>query len=183
MAVVGSIISTLFGLTYFTVDPSFDRDNQLIGLTCGCSGLVFSLFKFYFTLISLKNIKKEVFVAEIACAAGLSILTQAVLIIVCLVFLILAVLVGLEDFTEGRAERTDEEKMERIFGMILLITAIPMMVLTLIIISQSLLMKKVSKAVDTYMLEYIHSSKMRRKRRDERRRKRAKEMAEAMREN
>lgn len=95
MSVVGSIIATLYGMTYFTIDPDFDRDNQLIGLTCGCSGLVFSMFKFYFTLISLKNIKKEVFVAEIACAAGLSILTQAVLIIVCVVFLILAILVGL----------------------------------------------------------------------------------------
>jgi uncharacterized membrane protein len=76
--------------------------------------------------------------------------------------MILSVLVGIEEFTDGRAEATDVEKMERLFGILLLITSIPMMVLTLIILSQSLLMKKVSKAVDTYMLEYIHSSKMRR---------------------
>jgi hypothetical protein len=75
MSVIGSIIAALYGLTYFTIKSTFDRDNQLIGLTCGCSGLVFSVFKFYFTLVSLRNIKKEVFVAEIACAAGLSILT------------------------------------------------------------------------------------------------------------
>ena len=56
-----------------------------------------------------------------------------------------------------------------------------MFFLTLIIISQSLLMKKVSKAVDTYMIEYIQSSKMKKKRREERRKRRAKEMRDAIR--
>jgi len=72
---VGSLVAIFYGLTFFTIDPSFDRDNQLIALVGGFTGLTFSLFKFYFTVVSLKNLKKEVFVPEISCAAGLSILT------------------------------------------------------------------------------------------------------------
>lgn len=74
-SMVGSLVAIFYGLTFFTIDPSFDRDNQLIALVGGFTGLTFSLFKFYFTVVSLKNLKKEVFVAEISCAAGLSILT------------------------------------------------------------------------------------------------------------
>ena len=179
VAVIGSTISFFYGITYFTVDQSgeqFNRDNQLIGLTCGVSGVVFSMFKFYFTLISLKNIKKNVFVAEIACAAGLSILTHAVLVVVCFTFCILSIYVGLEELNDtGRVK----DKWERDFGILLLITSGPMLLLSCVILGQSFLVKKVSKAVDHYMMDYIHSTKVRRERREARRRARAKEMAAA----
>lgn len=132
--VVLSIIAFLYGITYFTVDPSFDKDNQLIGIACGISGLMFSGFKFYFTMMALKYIRREIFVAEIPCAAGLSVLTQAVLLVTCIVFLLLAVLVGLKDFFSGESRKTDEEATERIFGIVLLISSLPMLVLTMVLI-------------------------------------------------
>jgi len=78
----------------------------------GFTGLTFSLFKFYFTLVSLKNLKKEVFGAEISCAAGLAILTQVILLLVALSILTLTVFVGLEYFKEGKSRKTDEEDLE-----------------------------------------------------------------------
>lgn len=174
VAVVGSLISLLYGVTYFTIDPQFDRDNQLIGLTCGVSGLIFSTFKFYFTLISLNAIKKEIFVPEIACAAGLSVLTHAILVVVSVIFTILAIVVGMEDVNEKR------DNIEYDFGVILVIGSVPMIILTFIILGQSFLMRKVGKAVDEYMLEYIHSSKVKRQKREERRKKRALEMRDAI---
>lgn len=139
--VVLSLIALLYGITYFTVDPSFNKDNQLIGIACGVTGLMFSGFKFYFTLLALKYVKREIFVAEIPCAAGLSVLTQVVLLVTCSVFLLLAVLIGLNDYTSGSSRKTDEEKTERIFGMVLLISSLPMLFLTLVLVSQTFLMR------------------------------------------
>jgi len=161
--VVLSIVALLYGITYFTVDPSFDKDNQLIGIACGITGLMFSGFKFYFTLMALKFIKREIFVAEIPCAAGLSVLTQVVLLVTCLVFLLLSVLVGMKDYFSGESRKTDEEKTERIFGLVLLISSLPMLFLTLVIVSQTVLMRQLTKAVDIYMSEYINNSDVRKK--------------------
>ena len=130
-----SLVALFFGLTYFTIDPSFDRDNQLIGIACGLSGLMFSSFKFYFTLMALKYIRREIFVAEIPCAAGLSVLTQAVLLLTCSVFMLLSILVGLKDFLSGESRKTDEERTERIIGLVLIFSSLPMLVLTLVILS------------------------------------------------
>jgi len=179
-AVVGSLVALLYGLTYFTIATEYDRDNQLIGMTCGTSGIVFSFFKFYFTLVSLKNLKREVFVAEIACAAGLSILTHAVLVVVCFTFFGLALIVGFKDVEDAEGGRGgDEDYVERDFGLALLVTSVPMLFLAFTILGQSMMMKKVSKAVDQYMLEYIHSSKVRRERREIRRKERARQMRAA----
>ena len=177
-AVVGSLVALLYGFTYFTIDPEYDRDNQLIGMTCGTSGLVFALFKFYFTLISLKHLKKEVFVAEIACAAGLSILTHAVLVVVCFTFFGLSLVVGFKDVEDSEHGR-EIDTIERNFGFALLVLSVPMLFLAFTILGQSLMMKKVSKAVDQYMLEYIHSSRVRRERREMRRKERARQMRAA----
>lgn len=176
IAVIGSLIALLYGITYFSIDPQFDRDNQLIGLTCGVSGMIFSIFKFYFTLISLNAIKKEIFVPEIACAAGLSVLTHAILVVVSIIFTALAIFVGMNDYDDGKSK----DPVEFDFGILLIIGSFPMVLLTLVIVGQSFLMRKVGRAVDDYMLEYIHSSRVRRQKREQRRRKRAREMRDAL---
>lgn len=153
-----SIAALFYGCTYFTVDEKFDKDNQMIGIACGLTGLLFSIFKFYFTLVALKSIKQEIFAAEISCAAGLSILTQVVLLISSLVFIVLAVLVGYKEFKMGERRMTDEQLTERIFGIILLILSLPMLVLFAVLISQMVLMPQLNQAVDLYMTEYINKS-------------------------
>ena len=111
-SMVGSLVAVFYGLTFFTIDPSFDRDNQLIAMVGGFTGITFSFFKFYFTLVSLKNLRREVFVAEISCAAGLSILTQVILLLVACSILALTVFVAVDWYKEGRPHKTDEQKLE-----------------------------------------------------------------------
>ena len=56
---------------------------------------------------------------------------------------------------------------------VLMVISIPMTVLTMALVSQSILMCQISQAVDAYMIEYIHSSKVRRELDEERKKQQA----------
>ena len=57
-----------------------------------------------------------------------------------------------------------------------MVISLPMILLVLALVSQSALMCQISNAADAYMIEYIHSSKVRRELDDERKKQQAKEL-------
>lgn len=59
---------------------------------------------------------------------------------------------------------------------VLMIISFPMFVLVLALVSQSMLMCQISNAADAYMIEYIHSSKVRKELDEERKKQQAKDL-------
>lgn len=151
-----SLGTAIFGLTFFSIQPRFEKDRELLSLSGGIFGLLFFGFKFYSTVISLRMLKKRDYSRMMGCAAGLSIIGHFFSLISAVILLFASLKQGIFDYLDAKGTK---KELEYFIGVFLISLSIPLFLYLLLVIGQWCLGKEANVALDAYLVEYIEERK------------------------